>query len=344
MTHSSFRHLQVALAALLSTVPSDAPAQRSTQPLASTPSDSRVTDSLGRSGAKRTSSRQIPPRRRRFWFESDVTNVYDSNIEHDSTNIGSYGLVAGANGRFRTRSSRPALQLEYGVAVHSYTATDRFDRVSQLGRAGVDVPLGRIVLLGLTAEASLKGTSEDREIGDQYAILPRLELRPTDNIRFRVITAYRRRYYGESSGSNAANRYATVDTRIRFGAGRLEGVARFEENLPETERSRFERQTYITRYTWLPTDRDELQAGLEYRPVRYPGRTVNIKIIDDDGDEDEIEVTRQDKRWKPEVSWVREWTRNLRTELEYEYEMRSSNDPDKRYRGHVLTFTTAIPW
>lgn len=299
--------------------------------------DTKVTDSLTASPVVQ----RIRPKRQRFWFENGVTNVYDSNIEHDSTNLGSYGVVVGASGKFRSRSVRPGVHLEYGIAVHQYTATDRWDRVSQIGRAGVDIPVSKALLVGLTGEIFLKGSSEDREIGDQYAILPRVEMRPTGNTRFRIITAYRKRYYGPASGSNAKNRYIIFDSRIRLHSGTLEGAARFEDQLPKLTRLRFKRQTYTGRYAWLLGDRGELMAGLEYRPVRYPERTVDIEDAEGETIREEI---RQDRRWKPELSWTHEWTRNLRTELQYEYEMRFSNDPDKRYRGHVLTLTTAIPW
>jgi hypothetical protein len=292
----------------------------------------------------RSSQRQTPNRRPRLRFTSDFTNVYDSNVEHDSTNIGSYGIVGGARARFRTRSSRPAFHAEYAVAAHSYTATDKWDRISHLGRVGFDIPLGDRLLVGLIGEGALKGSSEDREIGDQAAIIPRLEIRPWDDVRVRLIGAYRKRYFGEASGANATNRYATVDTRIRFSSGTLEGTARFEENRPRTERNRFRRFTYSSAYTWPVGDRNEFVAGLEYRPVWYPERDVDIIIIDEDGEEDEIEVPRRDVRWKPELGWMRDWTRNLRTELEYEYEMRTSNDPEKKYRGHVITFTTLWSW
>lgn len=298
--------------------------------------DTNVTDTLRPSPV-----RKLPVKRNRFTVENAVTNVYDSNIEHDSTNLGSYGVVVGGNGRFRSQASGPAVQLEYGIAVHQYTATDRWDRVSQIGRAGVDAPVGKHLLFGLTGEIFLKGSSEDREIGDQYAILPRVEIRPTDNTRFRVITAYRKRYYGESSGSNATNRYVTFDSRIRLNGGTLEGAARFEENLPKLTRLRFQRQTFTGRYGWTVGERSELIAGVEYRPVRYPERTVDIE--DDEGETIREEV-RRDTRWKPHLIWLREWTRKLRTDLEYEYEWRLSNDPDKRYRGHVLTLTTAVLW
>ena len=298
--------------------------------------DARVTDSLVPSPIRR-----FPPLRQRFYFENGVTNVYDSNVEHDSTNIGSYGIVVGATGRYRSRRTKPGVYMEYGVAVHQYTATDRWDRVSQLGRLGFDIPLGDMLLAGVTGEIYLKGSSEDREVGDQYAVLPRIEFRPVDDVRLRIITGYRQRHFADAPTSNAINRYVTFDSRIRFGDGTLEGAARFEKNLPKIHRLRFNRQTYSASYGREVGDHAEVFAGVEYRPVQYPERTVDI--LDEEGEEIG-EEPRVDRRWKPQLKWVHEWSRNMRTDLEYEYEMRFSNDPDKKYRGHVLTLTTAIPW
>jgi hypothetical protein len=305
----------------------------------------RLSDSLSRVRAP-----GIPPRRR-FWFENTIANVYDSNIEHDSTNIGSYGVIAGARAMYRSRTTTPMIQLEYAAAVHQYTATDRWDRLSHLGRAGIDMPVNHAVSVGLTLEAFLKGSSEDREIGDQIALLPRLELKPSRNTRVRFIGAYRKRYF-ETETSNATNVYGAADARVRFGISTVEAAARVEENRPQLARLGFHRQTYTARYIRAVTDRDELLVGVEYRPVKYPERFVEIDVASDDNSgpgnardrTTTIEVPRHDERWKPHFSWTREWTRNLLTELEYEYEMRSSNDPDKRYRGHILTFTTAVPW
>lgn len=344
--------LYIRLGFLVTSVPRLAAAQQQEQPQQTaaqtqkTPAKAAqtaqtLTDTKGTDSLRPSPVRRLPVQRKRFTVENAVSNVYDSNIEHDSTNLGSYGIVVGGNGRFRSRGSRPGLQLEYGIAVHQYTATDRWDRVSQIGRAGVDAPLGKHLLFGLTGEIFLKGSSEDREIGDQYAVLPRIEIRPTDNIRFRLITAYRKRYYGAASVSNATNRYVTFDSRIRLDGGTLEGAARFEENLPKLTRLRFQRQTFTGRYGWTIGDRGELIAGVEYRPVRYPERTVDIE--DDEGETIREEV-RRDTRWKPHLIWLREWSRKFRTDVEYEYEWRLSNDPDKSYRGHVLTLTTAVLW
>ncbi|HVF39297.1 MAG TPA: hypothetical protein VM939_05300, partial [Gemmatimonadaceae bacterium] len=130
------------------------------------------------------------------------------------------------------------------------------------------------------------------------------------------------------------------DSRLRMRSGTLEGAARFEENLPKTTRLRFFRQTYTARYTFPLSHDDDLLVGLEYRPVKYPERTVEFE--DEDGDE--YEEVRKDRRWKPQVRWSRQWTGKLLTDLEYEYEMRLSNDPEKRYRGHVITFGTVVEW
>lgn len=306
----------------------------------------RLADTLSRVTPRRM------PDRRRFWFENTVANVYDSNIEHDSTNIGAYGVIAGGRAMYRSRSVRPMLQLEYAAGFHQYTATDRWDRFSQLGRAGVDMPVNRVVSLGLTLEAFLKGSSEDREIGDQLAVLPRVELRASRSTRLRLIGAYRKRYF-ETATSNSTNTYGHADLRVRFGVSTIEAAARVERNRPQLARLRFLRQTYTTRYIRSVTDHDDLLFGLEYRPVKYPERLVDVVVAsndnrgpgkDEDDDPETIEVPRRDERWKPHFSWTREWTRNLRTELEYEYEKRFSNDPDKRYRGHVLTLTAARPW
>src|SRR5687768_13311371 len=128
-----FRIFSIGVAAFC-TLPAITSAQRP-RPVAPKPVvRAPLTDSIA---TPRRSAPQTGSKRQRFWFSSDFTNVYDSNVEHDSTNIGAYGIVGGARARFRTHSSKPAFQAEYAVAAHSYTATDRWDRISHLARAGL---------------------------------------------------------------------------------------------------------------------------------------------------------------------------------------------------------------
>src|SRR5688500_19422828 len=50
--------------------------------------ETKVTDSLVPSPIRR-----LPTPRRRFYFENGVKNIYDTNIERDSKNIGADGIV-----------------------------------------------------------------------------------------------------------------------------------------------------------------------------------------------------------------------------------------------------------
>jgi hypothetical protein len=271
--------------------------------------------------------RQAPPRPL-LSFETAVSSVFDSNIEHDTSSIDSYGVVVGGTVGFRSRSRRPQLQLSYAAALHSYAQVDRWDRLSHIGRAVLVMPVGRRMQVGLTIEGSLKGSSEDRELGDQIVLLPQVEFRPGGDIRVRVSGARRWRYFDNSKSSNE---YVGVESRTPLGPGTLDLSARFERNVPERRAYRFERQTYRTRYTAPIGERNELLAGVKYSPVYHPERLVEVG--------EDLEEPRRDRKWTPELIWIRDWNHYISTELEYEFEIRSSNNPEKKYRGHVVTLT-----
>jgi hypothetical protein len=270
-------------------------------------------------------------------LEASVTTLYDSNIEHEAGGISSYGFIGGASATYRFRSTSPRAQLFYGVALHSYAHTDRWDRVSQAARAIFALPRGPLTL-GLTAEALLKGSSEDRQVGNQFALLPSIELRPSASTRLRTVGAYRRRYYEDTPDLDAENYYVDVDGRAELGDAQLEAGARFERNNPELLRNRFERETYNVRLTMAATARDEILFDLKNTRVLYPERLVELD------DKEDNEAPRRDRKWTPRVSWLRDWGGGLQTELEYELETRDSNDPDKDYRGNLLTLTTRLIW
>ncbi len=281
-----------------------------------------------------TGTRTSPPRP--LSLDLALSSVFDSNIEHDEESIDSYGVIAGGTVRYRSRAARPALTLEYGAAVHSYTQTDRWDRISQIARGIVGTHVGRKLLLTTGAEVSLKGTSEDREIGDQYALIPSVEYRFDRANRVRLYGAYRLRKYGEASGRNATNRYVGAIYRTSVSeAGNFEIGTRFETNHPDRPRNRFTRRTYEARYSRAIGKRSEIGVRLRYRSQRYPEREVEIEDRD---------YPRVDFKWTPEISFVREIGRNLWLEAEYQFETRYSNDPTKHYSGHVAAISTRFRW
>jgi hypothetical protein len=268
-----------------------------------------------------------------FTLETTLSSVFDSNIDHDSDSIDSYGVIVGATAGYRSARLRPAFQLLYGVALHSYSRTDRWDRVSHLGQALLDQPIFGPLRAGVTAEASLNGTSEDRQLGDEFGVLPRVEVRLSDVTLVRLVGALRWRNYDD--GRSTLNRFVALESRVGVATGELDLSARFEENESDTPRFRFDRRTYRARYAFPAGGADELRFGLRYSPVVYPERFVEV------GNED---VRRRDRKWTPQLRWDREWIDDLSTELEYEFETRSSTDPNRSYRGHVLTLTTIYTW
>ena len=102
---------------------------------------------------------------------------------------------------------------------------------------------------------------------------------------------------------------------------------RYEWNRSETGRRDFQGPRVEIGVVRSLTERDELRVELEWRDRRYVSRTVEILGED---------VLREDTRWTPRIVWERSFNRYLVTRVEYEFESRGSNDPDKRMGNHEL--------
>src|SRR5262245_27891249 len=59
----------------------------------------------------------------------------DTNINHTPENLRSYGVVVGGGLRYRNRPNDPSVRLTYEAALHQYTATTIWDRLSHYARA-----------------------------------------------------------------------------------------------------------------------------------------------------------------------------------------------------------------
>ena len=55
-------------------------------------------------------------------------------------------------------------------------------------------------------------------------------------------------------------------------------------------------------------------------------------------------VARKDRRWVFEVDYERPLARGVRLGLDYRYETRTSNGPDKVFDGHVFGVTFGFDW
>lgn len=273
---------------------------------------------------------------RPYRFALLSSKVMDSNIEREKEDpITSNGFVVGGAARYQSAEVRPGVQLAYEIATHSYTRSEQYDRVSHNLSSVLTRRFTKKLMGEAIAEAALKGSSEDRDVGNQYIILPRLNYRLDDSRRLRLYGAYRIRRYDTDTDRDAFNRYAGAEIRSDVGSdSRVELGFRYETNSARAARRSYTRRTYHTAYTRSFGDNDTFLAELKYRSQRYDKRPV-------DEDHDSF---RHDHRFSPMVEWVHRFGRGFSLIANYDFEYRKSNDPDNGYRDHVFALTGRFDW
>ncbi len=265
-----------------------------------------------------------------------LESVFDTNITHDEQQVSAFGLVPSLGFHFRDNAEKPSFEADYEVALHRYNNTDEFDRVSHNLTALYRRQLAKRLYSKTTAEMSLKGSSEDREINNNYILEQQLQYRFTTNTRFAGFAAYRlKRYSIPDQDSNSIDSYAGAKIEQRFrGDRRLELKYRYDHNRAWDPRNNYIRRTYALEFQtplscWR---RDSLITEFRYSPRHYQNRLTRV---------DGIRVPRRDNRWVYEVSYERLLRPNLSMAVDYQFEKRDSNDVDKRFTSHAfgLRFT-----
>ena len=279
--------------------------------------------------------------RSRWWFYASVSTVLDSNINHDDENIQSFGLVPSLGYHFQDSLEKPAFQFEYETARHSYTNTDRWDRLSQKIRASYERRFGKRFISETTGEITSKGSSEDRELNDQFVIGQEFEFRATRNHRFKLFGAYRVKRSPEDAGRSAIDPYIGASFEQRFRSNRsLELGYRYDKNRSESPRNRYIRWTYGAEFKTPFLRRDALLTiEAKYRPQLY-ARTIEVE----DKQGHDHDVTRRDRRWVLGASWQRPINEKLSLGFVYRLETRRSNDVDKSFNSHLAGATITYRW
>jgi hypothetical protein len=265
-----------------------------------------------------------------------LASVFDTNITHDEQQVNSFGLVPSYGFHFRDNPERPTFEADYEVALHRYTNTDEFDRLSHNLTAVYRKQLAKRFYSKTTTEMSLKGSSEDRDINNNYILEQQLQYRLPFNTRVAGFAAYRlKRYPLIEQDSNAIDSYvgAKVEQRLR-GERRVELTYRYDHNRAWDPRNNYIRRTYTLEFE-TPLSirrRDSLGAEFRYSPRDYQNRTTRVNGV---------RVPRHDDRWVFDVTYTRLLRPDLSMVLFYQYEKRNSNDMDKRFTSNVfgLTFT-----
>lgn len=305
-----------------------------------TPSDAKTAgDKKSRSSSSsRRTQKETESEPRRVWFTMSLSSVFDSNIEDDAESVNSFGLVPSMGIHFQNDAEKPSFEADYEIALHRYTNTEKYDRVSHNFAASYRLQLTRKWQARTTAEVSLKGSSEDRDVNNQYALEQQLQYRINPANRLRLFGAYRlKRYPLEDIGKNAVDPYIGARFERKFKGERVfEILYRYDKNRSQDPKDRYVRWTYGTHFTTplFKARRDLLTLEARYSPRLYARQ---IKV---DGER----VPRRDQRWTLDALYERPLTRDVQWGLNYRFETRNSNDPDKKFNSHLLGVTFAFKW
>jgi hypothetical protein len=256
--------------------------------------------------------------------------VGDSNIDHDLEARPDVGVVLSAGFGWRNRPARPNLEFAYEAAFHRYRNSPKWDRTSHHALGAFEASPGRRLRLHTLLDASIKGSSEDRETADQYALVPRVDLRLWRELTVRLEAAGRlKRYPSPDRDHDALNNYGRAELRMRRGRARIELGSRYETNDARSDRYDFVRWTHGVEVDFRLGSRDRLGIEARYRDQRYQRRLVNTGTG---------RAVRHDVRWIPALSWEHRFVgRPLALALDYKYEWRNSNDPDRDFRAHLVS-------
>lgn len=262
-------------------------------------------------------------------------SVFNSNLEHDPIGVRAFGFTPSITTGYQVRSKRHRARFIYGFAGTRYTRSTDLNRIGQYFGASYRFTLGRWSS-ETEAEAIFKGTNDDRETNNQFIGTQKLSFRFDDKTRAQVYYAYRvKRFIPEDAERNSVNPMYGFKFSREFGKkADWEVGYRYDENRAQSPRQSYIRSTYDTEFKYQLTKKDILEAGFAYKPRLY-SRTLRV------GD---VRVPRRDRKYTWELNWQRSLTDRLSFDLGYAFERQTSNDPEKPYKDHQISFSLVYHW
>jgi hypothetical protein len=276
---------------------------------------------------------------RRAWLFVSLGSVFDSNVEHDERGINSFGLLPSVGFHFQDDAEKPSFETEYEAGLHRYTGTDEFDRFSHYLTTSYRRQLSSRFSARTTGEISLKGSSEDRDVNNQYSLEQQLQFRLNSSSRLSAFAAYRiKRYPLVDVEKNAIDPYVGGKFQRKLSGGReLQFSYRYDKNRSRGEKDFYVRRTFEAQYS-TPLFRgkqDLLTVEARYSPRRYARLVKDINGV---------RVPRMDRRWVLEAGYERPLKDSVQLGLKYQFEKRNSNDPDKPFDAHLFGVTFGFKW
>jgi hypothetical protein len=259
---------------------------------------------------------------------ADVSSVYDSNVNRDRANPqGIAGLIATGILRHRYDGFLD-LRSEYEVGIHRYNTDTPWNRISHKLRVDARREAGDRGTAAFVTELQIRGSGDDRSLGDQLQFEPSYTWEPTrgTEVELRAVTRLRR---DRNSDQGETNLFVDAEISRALGsATELSLGGRFERNRSDDGQRDFHGPRARIELEQELGSRDVVSVELEYRERSYRSRMVDT--------EDQGEALRHDTRLTPTVAWERDFGNWFQLLFEYEYEARRSNDPDRNLGGHAV--------
>ena len=254
-----------------------------------------------------------------------LKSVYDSNIDHDLADVDSYGFMGRLEGTLRTHSKPPYVWLGYLGGYQTFSSSTMWDRWEHQVELGTRISFARAWSLVASGEYDNRASTEDREIVNQFTVSPQLRY---DETRFgaRAYGSYRKRRNSETPAYGENIWMAGGELRTNpWRRGVLRLGYRHEDATSYTPKRSYTRdRVQLIQETRVGRRHAFLLRG-EHQWRKYPLDSVDV------GD---TEVSRQDRSWIASASWT--WALPSRQDivLDYEFQKRTSNDPEEAYTAH----------
>ncbi|HXG83622.1 MAG TPA: hypothetical protein VNI84_06305 [Pyrinomonadaceae bacterium] len=284
-----------------------------------------------------TAGNEASDQKRRVSIFMSLASIFSSNIDRDEDGEDSFGISPLIGIRLRDNAERPRFQFIYEISKHSFTNSNRYDRVSQLFNAEFRHSLPRRIRLTTNATVALNGSSDsdNRSIGDFYTVMQEAEFRLNKRQRIDIFGAVRFKQFRKSRDSDAFNPYAGIRFEQRLGKGRfLEFGYRYDLNSAKSARNRYIRSAYSAEFSTLVERRTRLGFEARYRPYLY------TRLVRVDGER----VPRRDKRYAFITSLRHALGQGVALNIFYSVENRRSNDVDRRFVEHLAGAAITYRW
>jgi hypothetical protein len=263
-----------------------------------------------------------------------MDGAMDSNIERVPVATRAVGGGGGLEATVEVNPHRARIWLDVEGGGQAFSHSTRWDRLTHSEELGFAFLVNENAELRATGRFDARGSTEDNEIVNQETVLGELWLRG-DGPTFRALGGWRWRRYSDRDaydenillGGADLRQKVSREVSVRLGY-------RYEDADSRSQDRDYLRHRLTGAYELRLTSRLRAQLQLEHQWRRYPRDRVEVAGV---------ETARKDRRWIPGARLIQRFPRGQEVALEYEFQSRISNDPDKEYQVHRVSLRLGWP-